>query len=358
MANARVRKSFLERSGIDAENKMPPDSRPSILSEEQIMRTWDGARAPIVSVICTTYNHADFIEDALCGFLAQVTTFPFEVVVHDDASTDTTAEIVMSYAAKYPNIIRPICQTNNQFSQGRKPVPFAISNARGKYVALCEGDDYWTDTNKLHRQVSILEEYESLDLCWHECHMLNVRSGRLSGRKDARPRSEWVPAAEIVKNDGGFIPTLSLMMRREAIAAMPDWFTSHAPIGDYFYQIYSARRGGGYYIADPMGVYRFNHAGSWSNRTWGNVEKRLRFEAAFHKCLLFAEPDFPGLSRSFSILMFRHFTLLGLFAFCWRSREVFEFARHVVQTRKRHLGFVNKSIAALVFAGPWRLLLK
>lgn len=322
------------------------------------MRTWDRAREPLVSVICTTYNHADFIEDALCGFLAQVTTFPFEVLVHDDASTDDTAAIVMSYAARYPNIIRPICQTDNQFSQGRKPVPLVLSIARGKYVALCEGDDYWNNSNKLQRQVSILEEHEGIDLCWHECHMLNVRSGKLSGRKAARPHSEWVSAAEIVKNDGGFIPTLSLMMRREAIAAMPEWFSSHAPIGDYFYQIYSARRGGGYYIADPMGVYRFNHAGSWSSRTWGHVEKRLRFEVAFHKCLVLAEPDFPGLIRSFSILMFRHFALLGLFAIRWRSIEIFEFAQHVVETRKGDLGHVNKAIAALVFARPWRLLLK
>lgn len=322
------------------------------------MRTWCKTPEPLVSVICITYNQAAFIEDALRGFLVQVTRFPFEIVVHDDASTDGTAAIVMSYAERYPNIIRPICQTENQFSQGRKIVPLVVSNTRGKYVALCEGDDYWTDTNKLGQQVSILEKHESIDLCWHECSMLDVRSGRLSARKKGRPRSGWVPLSEVIENDGGFIPTLSLMMRREAIAKMPDWFNLHAPVSDYFYQICAARRGGGYYIADSMGVYRFNHSGSWSSRTWGNVEKRLRFEKAFYQCLRFAEPDFPGLSRSFSTLIFRHFTLLGLFAIRSRSREVFEFARQVVSTRQTDLGRVNKWIVALVFASSWKLFMK
>jgi glycosyltransferase involved in cell wall biosynthesis len=337
---------------------MPPNSTQTVPPEEQIMRTWDGARAPLVSVICTTYNHADYIEDALRGFLTQVTDFPFEVLVHDDASTDGTAAIVLSYAARYPNIIRPICQTENQFSKGRKPAPLAMAHACGTYVALCEGDDFWTDTRKLHRQVRVLEEHESLDLCWHECHILNVRSGRLSRRPGAKAPSRWVPTAEIIEKDGGFIPTLSIMMRREAIATMPDWFCSQAPVGDYFYQIYSARRGGGYYIADPMGVYRFNHAGSWSSRTWGNAEKRLRFEEAFHKCLTFAEPDFPGLSSSFSILMFRHFALLGHFAIRWRSRAAFDLARLVVDRRKEDLSGVNRLIAAFAFAKPWTLFLK
>ena len=103
----------------------------------------------LVSICCITYNHEDYIADAIEGFLMQKTDFKYEVLIHDDASTDRTAEIIRKYERKFPNLIKPIYQTENQHSKGIKVGKYNIERALGKYIALCEGDDYWVDPCKL-----------------------------------------------------------------------------------------------------------------------------------------------------------------------------------------------------------------
>lgn len=124
------------------------------------MKNWDIHSPILVSVCCITYNHFLYIRESIDSFLMQVTDFPFEVIIHDDASTDRTSEIIMEYAQKYPDIIKPIIQTENQFAKGGLINPrFVFPKAKGKYIALCEGDDYWTDCNKLQKQVQFLEHH-------------------------------------------------------------------------------------------------------------------------------------------------------------------------------------------------------
>ena len=114
---------------------------------------------PLVSISCITYNHVNFIRDAIEGFLMQKTTFPIEILIHDDASTDGTENIIREYEAKFPDIIKPIYEKENQWVKGRRgSAVFNFPRARGKYIALCEGDDYWTDQYKLQKQVDFLEE--------------------------------------------------------------------------------------------------------------------------------------------------------------------------------------------------------
>lgn len=126
---------------------------------------------PLVSICCTTYNQEKYIRDSIEGFLIQKTTFPIEIIVHDDASTDNTALIVKEYAKKHPDLIVPIYQAENQYSQGIKPWPnFVFPRARGKYIALCEGDDYWTDPNKLQKQVDFLEKNPEYGLVHCDCN--------------------------------------------------------------------------------------------------------------------------------------------------------------------------------------------
>ena len=113
---------------------------------------------PLVSVVCTTYNHEKYIRQCLDGFVMQKTTFPIEIIVHDDASTDDTVRIVREYEEKHPNLFNNIYRTENWYSQGKNIWGYLFAQkARGKYIALCEGDDYWIDPYKLQKQVDFLE---------------------------------------------------------------------------------------------------------------------------------------------------------------------------------------------------------
>lgn len=130
-------------------------------TQEQIMQNWSvkDTENPLVSVRCITYNHEPYIAQAIDGFLMQKTDFPFEVIIHDDASTDKTADIIREYEKKYPLIIKPIYQTENQYSKRNGSIAKAIDpKLKGKYIAFCEGDDYWIDPNKLQMQVAFLEK--------------------------------------------------------------------------------------------------------------------------------------------------------------------------------------------------------
>ena len=134
----------------------------------------------VVSVCCITYNHEPYIRQCLDGFMMQKTTFPFEVLIHDDASTDGTADIIREYEIKYPDIVKPIYQKENQYSKG-----IAISRtynyprAKGKYIALCEGDDYWIDPLKLQKQVDFLEKHPEYVLVYTNAEKVNSKSKRV-----------------------------------------------------------------------------------------------------------------------------------------------------------------------------------
>jgi glycosyltransferase involved in cell wall biosynthesis len=125
---------------------------------------------PMVTVWCLTYNQKDYIRDALDGFVMQETNFSYEVIVHDDASTDGTTDIINEYATNYPKIIKPVIETENQWQRGGLKHIVAIMNEHyrhGKYIAFCERDDFWTDSRKLQRQVDFLESHPDYSMCFH-----------------------------------------------------------------------------------------------------------------------------------------------------------------------------------------------
>jgi glycosyltransferase involved in cell wall biosynthesis len=127
-----------------------------------------------VSICCLAYNHEPYIRQCLDGFVMQKCNFTYEVLIHDDASKDNTVSIIREYEVKYPDIIKPIYQTVNQHSKGVKPTfAFNFPRAQGKYIAICEGDDYWTDPYKLQKQVDFLDANPKFSICWTKFHTLS-----------------------------------------------------------------------------------------------------------------------------------------------------------------------------------------
>ena len=161
---------------------------------------------PLVSISCITYNHAPYIKQCLDGFLMQKTTFPFEVLLHDDASTDGTTEIIKDYAQKYPEIIKPLYEEENQWIKGRRgSAEFNFPRARGKYIALCEGDDYWIDENKLQMQVDFLEKNPEFGMCYTKARQF-YQINNTYGKKCIGGRINGV---DELLDKGNCIPTLT-----------------------------------------------------------------------------------------------------------------------------------------------------
>lgn len=131
---------------------------------------------PLVSICCITFNHAKYIRQCIESFLAQKTSFRYEIIVHDDCSTDGTTEILKEYERKYPNIFKIVYEEENMFSKGVRGffLKYTIPLAEGKYIALCEGDDYWNDPKKLEKTVSFLEKNESYYACMHQTKTVDL----------------------------------------------------------------------------------------------------------------------------------------------------------------------------------------
>lgn len=149
---------------------------------------------PLVSIGCITYNQVNYIKDTIEGFLLQRTTFPIEIIIHDDASNDNTQQIIREYEEKHPNLIGAIYQSENQYSKGVKPlINIVFNKARGKYIAMCEGDDYWIDPYKLQKQVDFLENNSEFGLVHTELDHYYVKSDRYLrnhwGKADVKEQS-------------------------------------------------------------------------------------------------------------------------------------------------------------------------
>ena len=223
----------------------------------------DSTNNPLVSICCLCYNHEPYIRECLEGFMMQMTNFAFEVLIHDDASTDKSAEIIREYEAKYPDIIKPIYQTENQYSKGVGVTRvFQYPRSKGKYIALCEGDDYWTDPYKLQKQVDFLEANPDYTFCFHDAFILNQNTGEKKERIGNRVIEKSVNLHSVILENN--FPTASLVFRNVFDwSKMPEWFSKTAK-GDYALVVLLAEKGLGKYIPDVMSVYRVHDGGVWS----------------------------------------------------------------------------------------------
>lgn len=220
----------------------------------------------LVSINCTTYNQESYIEQAIESFLMQKTNFKYEILINDDASTDGTTDIIKKYEKKYPDIIKPIYQQENQYSKGIKVgYEYNFKRAKGKYIALCEGDDYWTDPYKLQKQVDYMESNPSCTLCMHAVEKIDAKTRESKGFIRPHNLNKKCTTEEVILGGGGFVGTNSLLFPRKLFKNPPMWYFD-SPVGDYPMQIFLTHKGYSYYIDENMSVYRTNAMNSWSER--------------------------------------------------------------------------------------------
>lgn len=210
-----------------------------------------------VSICCLTYNHELYIRDCLEGFIKQKTNFPFEILIHDDASTDKTQEIIREYEAIYPHIIKPLYQKENQYSKGKGiSIKFQFPRAKGKYIAICEGDDYWTDPYKLQKQVDFLEKNDDYGLVYTEYDKLSQSNKRIEKNCFKNSSVIYPNTFEDFLINSWFIPPATWVFRSLILDQFYLKFKEEYVVGDLPLLLTISANYKVGYIDESMAVYR------------------------------------------------------------------------------------------------------
>jgi glycosyltransferase involved in cell wall biosynthesis len=261
---------------MTVENQSPIDLAEMLLSqlpdEAEVVREWPPGETPLLSVNCCAYNHEWFIAQTLHGMLIQRTTFPFEVLVHDDCSTDQTAQVIQLFAERYPAILKPVYQRKNQYSRGFRPARINRDRAQGRYIALCEGDDYWVDPHKLQRQVDFLESHPEFSICGHDAVVVDSRGERIRDAKYTGSQRDF-SGEQMIADPIALMATNSYVYRvpREPYPRESTFVVN----GDQFLVSFLGQFGGCKYLDDlEPSVYRIHDGGIWSTIE----DERIRME--------------------------------------------------------------------------------
>lgn len=210
----------------------------------------------MLSVIVAAYNHEKYIRDAIEGILSQKTDFGYEILVHDDASTDKTAAIIREYEIKYPKVVKGIYETENRFQKGDINKVVLDLQREGKYFAFLDGDDYWIDREKLQKQVEFLESHEDYSMCMHNAIQLNCLTGEEKLLNTFPKEGTYSQEEQVKAGLGTNFPALaSCVFRTECLKDMPEFFLKASGV-DYAYRNYYANCGKVYYFDKAMTVYR------------------------------------------------------------------------------------------------------
>ena len=254
-------------------------------TEQEIMQNWQGDEM-MVSITSVAFNHEDYMNTTLDSFLMQETSFPFEILINDDVSTDRTVEILKEYEAKFPNIVKPVYQTENQYSKGINTMAILFPYIKGKYAAFCDGDDYWIDKEKLQIQVDEMEKHPEVDLSFHPSYK-DVDGDRSEVMAKRANQNKIFPVKHSIHGHGDFAETASMMFTNSLISSLPSWFDTALP-GDFASEVMGAERGGSLYIDRIMSVYRAGLEDGWTEGelkkstqqrrdSLTNIENQLKF---------------------------------------------------------------------------------
>jgi glycosyltransferase involved in cell wall biosynthesis len=224
-------------------------------------QNWSSGTVPVLSVFNWVYNHKDFIRESIESILIQKTTFPVEIIIHDDASNDGTKEIILEYQEKHPAIFRNILHEENQWSQGKSVMTPLFEKPKGKYIALTHGDDYWTDPYKLQKQVDFLDKNPDYSICFHNVQLLKGADFFKDNLTKEVPQSTTIQDL----TNGNYIHTPSVVFRNQKeIIEMSTWL-NEVKAGDYSLHLLNAQFGKIYKLDDIMAVYRIHDSNTWAN---------------------------------------------------------------------------------------------
>ncbi|HIF9210049.1 TPA: glycosyltransferase [Photobacterium damselae] len=222
------------------------------LSEQEIVENWEKTDKVYISLVCITYNHEKYIKDCIDSFLAQKVDCKFEIIIHDDLSTDKTRDILITYKNKYPSIIKLVLQEENQYSKGNKSAPIAVSHASGDYIAICEGDDYWIDEYKIQKQYEILKNNDEYGFVITNINILDDEKNSIDYNFFNRENiSKLLRLDEFILSKG-FVAPCSWFMRKE-FSTYPK---TNCPDGSFCWFVDVLSKTKVYYLDDVTTVYR------------------------------------------------------------------------------------------------------
>lgn len=266
-----------------------------------------------LTVVCTTYNHEKYIEDAIKGFLMQKTNFNYRILIHDDASTDGTSDIINRYKMENPNIVA-IIQKDNLYSEGISRMPFIVDLLEGKYIAVCEGDDYWTDPYKLQKQVDFLDNHSDYSICATSTKQFNLINNKLTLSFYTKEDRD-VTIDEIIREKNG-IPYhySSMVMRKNVYTDQPEW-KKILRLGNLGCSLLGGLNGKIRMLHDVTSCYRYFTEGSWSERMRHNPQKQIGFQERRKKAfILYNEYSNYTFQDSIDYELARADYLIGLYS--------------------------------------------
>ena len=300
-----------------------------------------------VSVLCAAFNHEKYIQKCLEGFIMQKTKFKFEVLINDDCSSDNTVQIIREFEERYPEIIKPIYQTENQYSQGVKIIEqVLLPLAQGEYIAICEGDDFWTSENKLQLQVEAMQANPDCKMCLHK-----VQSYYENMQKEEfyPPFSIGTGAIESYKfveiTNGYVFQTSSYFFDAKTFKEFANEnpaFSKNSPVGDVCSLLYFANKGPVYYIDKTMSCYRRFSEGSWSQKMM-TAEKHVWLGYAERICKTYEDYDEYTNGKFHVLMLVRIYTTKKQYKKIAFSKELREWRKR--KTIRKRLLFVAKALS-------------